>query len=159
MAHAAPRSSSVISNMGNVSQPERPKPKSISKQAKAGLTFAVARVDKKLRQGKVAKQVSATSGIAITAVVEHVILKIVESAGAHAEQQKSKRLTNSHVVAAVRSDPDLARTFAGFCFTTAEDVPKAIEKILPEDEQKARKAAKRSAAEPDAAQQADPAQD
>ena len=141
------------------------KTKAVSKQAKAGLTFAVARVDTKLRRGRVSKQVSGAASIAVTAIVEHVILKIVEEAGAQAEMRKSKRVTDAHIVAAVRSDPDMARAFAGFCFTAADDVPKAIDKILPEDEQKTRKeAAKASKArkeEKRAANEtaADPAQD
>ena len=99
--------------------------------------------------------------------MEHVILKIVEDAGAYAELHKSKRVTDAHIVAAVRSDPDMARAFAGFCFTAADDVPKAIDKILPEDEQQTRKElAKESKARKDAkaaaaaaAAAADPAQD
>ena len=54
-------------------------------------------------------------------------------------------------MAAIRSDPDLARAFAGFCFTSAEDVPKAIDRILPEDEQKARKERQLAAAQARAA--------
>ena len=139
-----------------VSAPEAaPKKKtsgtSTSKQAKAGLTFAVSRVDKKLRQAKIAKQVGGKASVHLTAVVEHVILKILKEAGAQASFRKSKRVGDAHILAAVRSDPDVARAFSGFCFTSAENVPKAIDRVLPEDEQKERKLRKAEAAERKAA--------
>jgi histone H2A len=118
-----------------------------SKQTKAGLTFAVSRVDKKLRQAKISKQVASNASIFLTGVVEHVIMKALENAGDQAGMSKSKRLTDAHIVAAVRSDPDLARVFSGFCFSSRENVPKAIDKILPEDEQKLRKQRKLEAAQ------------
>tara|TARA_B110000902_G_scaffold151771_1_gene174377 strand:+ start:150 stop:563 length:414 start_codon:yes stop_codon:yes gene_type:complete len=110
-----------------------------SKQTKAGLTFAVSRVDKKLRSSKISRQVASNASIFLTGVVEHVILKALENSGEHAGMKKSKRITDAHIVAAVRSDPDLARAFSGFCFSSRENVPKAIDRILPEDEQKVRK--------------------
>lgn len=124
---------------------KKPKGPAISKQTKAGLTFAVSRVDKKLRHAKIAKQVAGQASIYLTGVVEHVILKVIEDAGAQAAMKKSKRVNDSHVIAAVRSDPDMARAFGGFCFTSSENVPKAIDRILPEDEQQVRKERKADA--------------
>lgn len=120
---------------------------STSKQAKAGLTFAVSRVDKKLRQAKIAKQVASQASIHMTSVVEHVVLKVLKDAGAQAAMRKSKRVTDVHIVAAVRSDPDVARAFAGFCFASAADVPKAVDRILPDEEQKERRLRKLERAE------------
>ena len=125
--------------MSDSPAPAPTKSKSLSKQSKAGLTFAVSRVDKKLRRAKIAGQVAVQATIFLTGVVEHVILKIVEDAGAQAAMRESKRVTDAHLIAAVRSDPDVARAFGGFCFTSGDDVPKAIDRILPDDEQKERK--------------------
>lgn len=122
------------------------KKKICSKQSKAGLTFAVSRVEKKLRQSKIAKQVGQQASVYLTGVVEHVILKLIEQAGEQAVAMKSKRVSDSHIIAAVRSDPDLARIFSGFCFTASENIPKAIDKILPDDEQKMRKQRKEETA-------------
>jgi len=122
---------------------KKPKGPAISKQTKAGLTFAVSRVEKKLRHAKIAKQVAGHASVYLTGVVEHVILKVIEEAGAQAAMRKSKRVTDAHVIAAVRSDPDVARAFAGFCFTSSEDVPKAIDKILSDEDQEKRKKQKR----------------
>ena len=57
-------------------------------------------------------------------------------------------MTNQHVLAAARSDPDLARLFSGFCFTSSSNVPKAVEHILDKEQQEERKEEKeRRAAE------------
>tara|TARA_B110000902_G_scaffold240017_1_gene289160 strand:- start:289 stop:798 length:510 start_codon:yes stop_codon:yes gene_type:complete len=130
-----------------------------SKQSKAGLTFAVSRVEKKLRQAKIGKQVAGAASIYLTGVVEHVILKAVADAGEQAAMRKSKRVTDAHIIAAVRSDPDMARLFSGFCFTSPDDVPKAIDKILPDDEQQERRKRKADAAEALAAKKAGLAED
>lgn len=118
-----------------------------SRQTKAGLTFAVSRVDRKLRQARISKQVASDASIYLTGVIEHVVLKALEGAGEQASMHKSKRVTDAHIVAAVRSDPDLARTFSGFCFSSRDNVPKAIDRILPDDEQKLRKERKLEAAQ------------
>ena len=115
------------------------KSKGSSKQAKAGLTFAVSRIDKKLRSGRVATQVGGTASVHLTGVVEHVLLKVIADMGAEAAAKKAKRVTDAHIVAAVRSDPDLARAFSGYCFSSVDDVPKAMDRILPVDEQKQRR--------------------
>lgn len=117
-----------------------------SKQSKAGLTFSVARVDKKLRHSKLAKQVAGKASVYLTGVVEHVILKIVDEAGAHAAMKKSRRIMDHDIIAAVRSDPDVARAFSGFAFASTEKVPKAIDRILSEEDQKARRERKEAAA-------------
>lgn len=112
----------------------------VSKSARAGLTFAVSRVDKKLRHARIAKQIFGASSIFLTGVVEHVIADVLKKADEQAAARKSKRVTDQHIIAAVRSDPDLARALQGFCFSSDVEVPKAIDRILPQAEQAERKA-------------------
>ena len=112
----------------------------VSKSARAGLTFAVSRIDKKLRHGRIAKQVFGASSVFLTGVVEHVIGEVLKKADEQAAARKSKRVTDQHIIAAARSDPDLARAFQGFCFSSDVEVPKAIDRILPQKEQAERKA-------------------
>ena len=112
----------------------------VSKSARAGLTFAVSRVDKKLRHARIAKQIFGASSIFLTGVVEHVIGDVLKKADEQAAARKSKRVTDQHIIAAVRSDPDLARALQGFCFSSDVEVPKAIDRILPQNEQAERKA-------------------
>jgi histone H2A len=121
---------------------EAPAKKEIQSKAKrAGLTFAVSRVEKKLRQSRLAKRVGVESYIYLTGVVEAVVHDLLSKADAHAAglEPPAKRMTNQHVLAAARSDPDLARLFSGFCFTSSSNVPKAVEHILDKEQQDARK--------------------
>lgn len=120
-----------------------PKKKSSTKGARSGLQFSVSRVDKKLRGAKICKQVSGTTSIFVAGIVEYVVMEILRLAGEQAKGKKSKRILPQNAIDAVRTDPDLARLFAGFAFTGAEDVPKAIDKILPPDEQYTRSLRKR----------------
>ena len=120
---------------------EAPAKKEIqSKASRAGLTFAVSRVEKKIRQSRLAKRVGVESYIYMTGVVEAVVHDLLAKADAHAASldPPAKRMTNQHVLAAARSDPDLARLFSGFCFTSSSNVPKAVEHILDKEQQKDR---------------------
>jgi hypothetical protein len=110
----------------------------ITKQAKAGLTLSVSRVERKLRLAKVAKQYGGKGTVFTAGVVEHVLGKIMADAAALAAMSKSKKIGDSHIIAVVRGDPDLARLFAGYAFSSTSEVPKAIEYILTAEEQKAR---------------------
>jgi len=123
----------------------RPQKKEIqSKASRAGLTFAVSRVEKKLRQSRLAKKIGTSSYIYLTGVVEAVVQELLVKADEHAGSldPPAKRLTNQHVVFAARAHPDLARLFSGFCFTSETSVPKAVDHILDKEQQDDRKAKK-----------------
>jgi len=115
-----------------------------SKASRAGLTFAVSRVEKKLRQSRLAKKIGTSSYIYLTGVVEAVVQELLVKADEHAGSldPPAKRLTNQHVVFAARAHPDLARLFSGFCFTSETSVPKAVDHILDKEQQDDRKAKK-----------------
>ena len=142
---------------------EAPAKKEIqSKASRAGLTFAVSRVEKKIRQSRLAKRVGVESYIYLTGVVEAVVHDLLSKADAHAAglDPPAKRMTNQHVLAAARSDPDLARLFSGFCFTSSASVPKAVEHILDKEQQKEREDEKeRRAAEKKAKENGNAAMD
>ena len=115
-----------------------------SKASRAGLCFAVSRVEKKLRQSRLAKKIGGSSYIYLTAVVEAVVQELLTKADEHAASldPPAKRLTNQHVLYAARAHPDLARLFSGFCFTSETSVPKAVDHILDKEAQDDRKAKK-----------------
>ena len=115
-----------------------------SKSSRAGLEFSTARVEKKLRKANFCKSVAAASSIHLTAVMERVIKEVLANAdkqadGIEGKTPCAKRITAQHVVAAARSDPDLARVFSGFCFTSFVTAPKAVDHILDAEAQKERK--------------------
>ena len=108
----------------------------VSKSARAGLTFAVSRIDKKLRHGRIAKQVFGASSVFLTGVVEHVIGEVLKKADEQAAARKSKRVTDQHII---------ARAFQGFCFSSDLEVPKAIDRILPQKERRSARPSRRRA--------------
>lgn len=107
-----------------------------SKASRAGLTFAVSRVERRLRHSKLSEKIGASSYIYLTGVVEAVIKNVLENADAHAAgiAPPAKRLTANHVKDATRSDPDFARTFGDFCFTSDANAPKASECTVAKDQ-------------------------
>lgn len=127
-----------------------------SKQARAGLTFPVARMQTKLKQKRVALRIGGNAGIYLAAVAEHVVMHILEAAHEHssAKGDKTRRLTINDLVQAVRTDPDTARLFADFSFSTHTSVikPRKVQKIImtPKDwaALQAKKAAKAQSAPP-----------
>ena len=130
--------------MAEVEQPAPAKREIQSKSSRAGLEFSTARIEKKLRKANFSKTVGATSAIFLTGVVERVIQEVLANAdkqadGIEGKTPSAKRITAQHVVAAARSDPDLARAFSGFCFTTYVSAPKAVDHILDAEAQKERK--------------------
>ena len=109
-----------------------------TKQYRAGLTFPVARFMKKLRMKKITKNIAADSPIFVAGVVESIIMSIMADAATHAHNNKSARLNLKDLIAAVRQNPDVSRLFADFAFSSGSVCPKAMNHILPHNEQVAR---------------------
>jgi len=106
----------------------------LTKQARAGLTFPVSRMQSKLKQKKVAMRIGTGASIYMTAVAEHVVNHVLEAAHEHssAKGDKPRRLTINDLVQAVRTDPDTARLFADFSFSTHTSVikPRKVQKMI-----------------------------
>tara|TARA_B110001452_G_scaffold254727_1_gene246542 strand:+ start:6814 stop:7281 length:468 start_codon:yes stop_codon:yes gene_type:complete len=103
-----------------------------STQDKAGLSFPVRRTETRLRfkTRSTITRVSGLTSVYVTGLAQHVAAHVLMLAGEEAARVSQKRISPAHVQQAVRSCPDLARTFAGFSFATTLDVPKASKMIL-----------------------------
>jgi hypothetical protein len=121
-----------------------------SKSDRAGLIAGVSRVERRVRDAKIAKQVGASSSVFLTGVIEKVVEGVLLRAGKEAEAGKKKRINVVHIVTAARSDPDSARLLAGFAFGSALDIPKHAPQLMSQDEKKVAKQKKSGAASPDA---------
>ena len=128
---------------------------SASTQEKAGLAFPVRRTETRLRfkTRSTITRVSGLTSVYVTGLVQHVVSHVLTLAGEESARVGQKRIRPAHIHEAVRSCPDLARTFAGFSFATTLDVPKAGKMILTktkikelEDKQQKKKAADAAAA-------------
>ena len=124
---------------------------SVSRQAKAGITLSVSRINKMLRFSGKAKAISAKAPLFIAGAMEKVVDSLVKGAvdNARAGLRNShgglltKRIDLVDVIHAVRSDPDLARMALGFAFSSNAKNIKPIKHILSSDAQKKRSNAKK----------------
>lgn len=121
-----------------------------SKSERAGLIAGVSRVERRIRDAKIAKQVGASSSVFLTGVLEEVVKGVLLRAGEEAEAGKKKRINVVHIVTAARNDPDSARLLAGFGFGSALDIPKHAPQLMSQDDKKVAKQKKSGAAQPDA---------
>lgn len=121
-----------------------------SKSERAGLIAGVSRVERRLRDAKISKQVGASSSVFLTGVIEEVVESVLLQAGKEAQAGKKKRINVVHIVTAARSDPDTARLLAGFGFGSALNIPKHAPQLMSDDEKKAAKKKKSGAAQADA---------
>lgn len=102
-----------------------------SKAAKAGLSLSVARVGKQLCAGNPDKNCGEKARIWLAGAMENLAYTILETAADNAHEAGFKRLNTTDLIQAVRSDPDLARAFSSFAFTSLLPANKAIDHILP----------------------------
>ena len=127
-----------------------PKKAPVTQHERAGLTFPVARIKKRMRNAKVSKKLSPMCAVYAAGVAETLMARVLRDAaenavkrthGKNMEKVDTKSLPHRmnlvDLVAAVRQDPDVARTFAGFSFSSGNDCPKATKHIYPADVLKA----------------------
>ena len=113
--------------------------KKSSKHAKAGVTLSVARLAKMLRRANIAERVSNRAPVYITGGVEELLKSLLRNARAAARDNKAKRVNVTDIIAAVRSDPDLARLYADYTFGSTAPARKAVAYCLTAPKQKVRK--------------------
>lgn len=102
-----------------------------SKQEKAGLKLSVARVGRQLRTGNPDKNCAEKASVYLAGAMENLAYTVITMAADNAHEGGFKRVNTTDLIQAVRSDPDLARAFSGFAFTSLLPANKAIDHILP----------------------------
>jgi histone H3/H4 len=114
-----------------------------SKQSKAGVTLSVARMSKILRRSRVAKQVGSRAPVYLAGAVEALLRDVLGKARSNAQlvahPKAAKRVNVADIIAGVRTDPDLARLFAGYTFASTAPARKAVAYCLPPIQQKERR--------------------
>lgn len=121
-----------------------------SRQAKAGVTLSVSRVTKMLRRGRTAHSISSRAPLYVAAAIEKMLSTVLEQATENVRNRprlksgalKTKRIVNADIIEVVRTDPDLARLFSGFAFSSHSPASKPIKFILSTEGIAKRKAAK-----------------
>lgn len=123
-------------------------PAPMSRQKKAGVTISIARVHKQMRKSAVADQISSKAPLYVAAAIEKMLSTILEGAtdnvrngqrNSKTGELKTRRVVNGDIIAAVRSNPDLARLFSGFAFSSHAAASKPINFILSAADKEKRK--------------------
>ena len=120
---------------------------SVSRQAKAGVTLSVARINTGLRKGRVAKHVSSRAPLYVAGVLETIVDSIFKQVTDNMLKGPrdgkgtlvTRRIANADLINVVRSDPDLARFYNGFAFASNAPTIKPIGYILSSEGQKKRR--------------------
>lgn len=108
--------------------------KSQSRHAKAGVTLSVARLERVLRYARTTKtRVDQGGPVYLAGALENLAKTLLEGSFENARNNKGKRVHPIDVITTVRSNPDLARMFGGFAFSSVMPSKKPIDFILPQE--------------------------
>uniref|UniRef100_A0A0M3IXG9 Histone H2A n=2 Tax=Ascaris TaxID=6251 RepID=A0A0M3IXG9_ASCLU len=88
---------------------EHHKRKTKSRSTRAGLQFSVSRVERYLRKGRYANQIRAGAAVYLAAVLEYLVLEIIELAGDASHANKRKTIFPRHIQLAIGNDDELNR--------------------------------------------------
>jgi len=99
------------------------KSKSSSKSSKAGLTFPVSRVMKKLRDGRYAHRFAQGAPIFLAAVLEYLSAEVLELGGNATRDSRRRRIIPRDLQLAVRSDEELAKLLDQCTFPSSGVLP------------------------------------
>lgn len=141
------------SQTGDVAEPNRlvmgksgkVKKKAVSKSEKAGLTFPVSRVNRKILEKKTVKRVGAGAPVFIAALCEHFAAEILDLASSRTREMGRKRLTDEDVIYAIRNDKELHKATAGLRILVGDKQKKASEQLITKHDAEARDVAKEAA--------------
>ena len=117
----------------NKNKHNKKKPKTLTRSRRAGLTFPVSRMERKLRERKVAPRIGNTAPVYLSAVIEYFIAEVIYLSGIVAKDQKKKRITPRHIMLATRDDIDFKEFLRerGVCIPQAGVIPHIDESLLP----------------------------
>ncbi|KAF8390780.1 hypothetical protein HHK36_025308 [Tetracentron sinense] len=113
------------------------KRKAVSKSAKAGLQFPVARIARFLRKGRYAHRLGTGAPIYMAAVLEYLAAEVLELAGNAARDNKKSRIIPRHILLAVRNDEELGKLLAGVTISMGGVLPNIHQVLLPKKTEKA----------------------
>lgn len=102
----------------------------VSRSARAGISFPVGRVERYLRKGGYARRVGAGAPVYCAAVLEYIVAEMLELAGNVAQDFKKQRIIPRHLQLAVRNDEELDRLFKHVTIAQGGVLPNASRQVL-----------------------------
>jgi histone H2A len=107
------------------------KKKSMSKQAKAGLTLPVSRINRTMKTSSGAKRIGGSAPVYMTAVLEYIAGEILELAGNHTQGAKRKRVTPEDIILSIRSDEELSKLCGSIAVYTGDKLTGVSDALKP----------------------------
>ncbi|KAL6761914.1 histone-fold-containing protein [Haematococcus lacustris] len=101
----------------------------VSRSSEAGLAFPVGRITRYLKKGKYAERVGAGAPVNLAAVLEYLVIKVLEQAGNAARYNKETRIAPRHIQLTVRNDEEV-RKLLGHVTIASCPVLHSIQSVL-----------------------------
>lgn len=95
----------------------------MSKTEKAGITFPVNRIHRFLRKGNYANRIRIGSAVYAAAVLEYLVVEILELAGDEAAKNTRKTINPRHIMLAIRNDEELNKLLKNVTILGSGDLP------------------------------------
>ncbi|XP_060929878.1 late histone H2A.2.2-like [Limanda limanda] len=104
---------------------------SVTRSARAGITFPVGRIHRLLKKGQYAKRVGDGAAVYLAATMEYLTAEILELAGNACRDNKKRRIAPRHILLAVKNDEELNVLLAGVTFSEGGVIPNIQATLLP----------------------------
>lgn len=103
----------------------------VSGAAKAGLIFPVGRIRKYLKQLEPGHRHSNKSAVYVAAVLEYLIVELLECSKAFTVADKRKRITPRHIRQCIGTDPDFMKLLGDVIIREGGSIPYIHEALFP----------------------------
>lgn len=79
-----------------------------TKSMRAGITFPVGAIHRRLVKGKYANKIRETGSVYMSTILEYMVAELIELSGECAHQHKRKRIMPRHILLSVKQDHELS---------------------------------------------------
>ncbi|XP_078408650.1 histone H2A-like [Cetorhinus maximus] len=105
--------------------------KAKARSSRAGLQFPIGRIHRLLRKGHYAERVGARAPVSLAAVLEYLMVEILELAGNAARDNNKTRIIPRHLQLAIRNDKELNKLLGGVTIAQGGVLPNIQAVLLP----------------------------
>ncbi|KAH7676903.1 Histone H2A protein [Dioscorea alata] len=103
-----------------------------SRSKRAGLEFPISKVEQYLKVGRYAKHIGASASVYLTAVLEYIVVEVLELAGGTAKDFKSKQILPRHIQLVIKHDKELSKLLKSVIIVEGGVLPKIHPNLFSE---------------------------